>query len=633
MSRYTAKDIAVLEGLEPVRKRPGMYIGGTGVEGLHHLLWELVDNAVDEAINGFASTITVTLHPDSKTVTVKDNGRGIPVDIHPKRKVSALEVIFTTLHSGGKFDNKAYHTSGGLHGVGASVVNALSSHLEVKVKRDGKLWLQEFRRGRPKNAVEAIGPARGTGTSVTFCADPEVFEETTFHAEIISEKLEVKTFLNKGLRIIFRDQVADQAHEFFHEDGLSEYLASILERDGTAPIISTPFLHERDNGFKVEAALTWTAAPREKIFTFVNGIPTRSGGTHEQGMRDALVKALRNFMETHGLTPRGIQLSAEDLREGTVVLLSLFLKEPQFQGQTKDRLNNPEIRAVVDSTIRPVLEQWLHENKSVGETIIVRAIQAAKARVASRQAATVARKRSSVSTRLNLPGKLADCSNTDPTVRELFIVEGDSAGGSAKQGRNRKTQAILPLRGKVLNTEQATLSKVLANEELSNIVTALGCSMGTDFKEERLRYQRIILLMDADYDGHHITTLLLTFFYRYLRPLIERGYVYIAQPPLFRITVGKKTSWALDDVDREQILSQLPPRSKPEITRFKGLGEMPPKTLFETTLNPDSRRLLQVTLSDPIETESTVTELMGRDPAPRFRFIMDRAREVDVLDV
>jgi len=631
--RYTARDIDVLEGLEPVRKRPGMYVGGTGADGLHHLLWEIVDNAVDEAIAGYATRITVTLHPDGNTCTVDDNGRGIPVDIHPTQKRPALEVIFTTLHAGGKFKDGVYVTSGGLHGVGASVVNALSQRLEAHVKRDGREWLQTYRHGRPLTKVKDMGEARGTGTRITFTPDEQIFDDPTFDPERIREHLEVRSFLHRGLRLTFRDEVNHEKHVLQHDGGLVDYLDALLGRVDAPAVIDTPFVLERREDFRLDLALTWSEAPRETIRTYVNGIATSGGGTHEQGFRDGLVKALRSFLDTHNLAPRNLSLTADDLREGLVAVVSLYVEDPQFQGQTKERLNNPWVRSAIDGALRPVLEQWLHDNKSVGEAVVFRAIQAARARIASRQAAASVRRKSASSRRLNLPGKLADCSRSDPAACELFVVEGDSAGGSAKQGRDRTTQAILPLRGKVLNAEQASMKKVLKNEELSNIVTALGCGMGKDFREDRLRYGRLILLMDADSDGHHITTLLLTFLYRFLTPLIRGGYVYLAQPPLFRINAGKETLWALDEAERDRILASLPSRARPEITRFKGLGEMPPKTLFETTLDPKRRRLLRVTIDQPLEAEAAISDLMGKDPAPRFRFITEQADRVRDLDV
>jgi DNA gyrase subunit B/topoisomerase-4 subunit B len=632
--KYSAKDITVLEGLEPVRKRPGMYIGGTGSQGLHHLLWEVVDNAVDEAINGFASVVTVTLHSDCTTCTVQDNGRGIPVDIHPSRKVSALEVILTTLHAGGKFDAKNYRTSGGLHGVGASVVNALSAKLTARVRRDGIEYIQYYKRGVAKGPVEEVGPARGSGTTITFSPDPLIFEEIHLDPQIIFRQLEIKSFLHRGMRVIFRDQVNKKTHDLQHDGGLSDFLSAVLERDKDRPVLDAPFYMEKnEDDFKVEVALTWTESPTAKLQSFVNGIPTADGGTHEQGLRDGLVRALRSFMDAHQLAPKNLTLTADDIREGTSVILSVLLTDPQFQGQTKDKLNNTEAKQLVDSAIRPAFEQWLHDNKSRGEAIVLRATQSARARVASRQAATAVRRKSVTSSRLNLPGKLSDCSSSDPSETEIFIVEGDSAGGSAKQGRDRKRQAILPLRGKVLNAEQANMKKILSNEELKNIITALGTGLGDDMNLSKLRYGRIILLMDADTDGHHITTLLLTFLYRCMRPLIEGGFIYIAQPPLYRINVGKNTWWAQDDASKEKILASLPSRAKPEITRFKGLGEMPPKTLFNTTLNPATRRLIQVTVPDAMLANLTVSQLMGKDPAPRYRILMEQAENVEMLDV
>lgn len=637
MPRYTAKDITVLEGLEPVRKRPGMYIGGTGKDGLHHLVWEIVDNAVDEAINGYASNIGVTLHSDGKTITVSDNGRGIPVGMHPKVKRPALEVILTTLHAGGKFDNGSYITSGGLHGVGSSVVNALSSKLVATIRRDGHEWQQTYRKGKARTDLKQLRPFRGTGTTIEFTPDEEIFGDFNFDGAAIREHLEISAFLNKGLKIIYKnDQAKTGREEIQHTGGVVDYLGTLISQAGSRATTDMVFHIERTSDPRFDLCLTWTDSPRERFRSFVNGIPTRDGGTHEQGLKDAITKALRNYIETHDVSlPRGLKLSADDIREGVVAINSIFLHDPQFQGQTKDKLNNPEVRAQVEGLVRPVLEQWLHANKSQADAILTRVVMAAKARQASREATAKVRRKSAVNRRLNLPGKLADCSATDPSTCELFIVEGDSAGGSAKQGRDRTTQAILPLRGKVLNSEQASLKKVLANNELSDIVKALGCGIGGDFKVERLRYHKIVLLMDADSDGHHIATLLLTFFYRYMRPLIEEGFVFLAQPPLYRIDSGQKTWWAIDERERAKILSKLPPRAKPQISRFKGLGEMMPKTLYNTTLDPKTRRLLKVTIPPgaSMETEQTVSELMGKDPQMRFRQIMEWMNLVEELDV
>ncbi len=636
---YTAKDITVLEGLEPVRRRPGMYIGGVGPPGLHRLVWEILDNAVDEAMNGHASQIGVTLHADGASVTITDDGRGIPVDTHKKSKRSALEVIFTTLHAGGKFEHRTYRTAGGLHGVGASVVNALSKQLVATSKRDGARWEQRFTQGQPVGTLRRVGAARGTGTTVFFRPDATIFPKTTFDANLIAERLNVTSYLHKGLTVVFEDQTAGQTHVFRHEEGLADYLRHILHDRSATPVHDVPFTLTRDHeptSTRLDVVLQWTESTDEHLRSYANGIPTGSGGTHENGLRAGIGKAIRNFIDTHGLTPKGVTLTTDDIREGIVGVLSLFVPDPQFQGQTKDRLNNPELMAVVDGLVRPSLEHWLNHNISVAEAVVARIILAARARVASRAAQQAVSRKSATSNRLNLPGKLSDCTAPGSAGSELFIVEGDSAGGSAKQGRDRVHQAILPLRGKVLNVESAPLAKVLENKELSDLVTALGCGLGKHFELGRLRYDRVIILADADADGNHIATLLLTFFYRYLPKLIANGKVYLAQPPLYRIDAGKQTFWALDDRQRDALLADIERgngRVRTEVTRFKGLGEMMPKVLWETTLDPGTRRLLRVEIADQIRTDRVIAGLMGRDASARFRFIMDRAEEAETLDV
>ena len=634
MANYTAKDITVLEGLEPVRKRPGMYIGGVGSTGLHHLVWELVDNAIDEAMNGFASNIGVTLHADHSSITVSDDGRGIPVDKHPQSKTSALEVVFTKLHAGGKFEPGSYRTAGGLHGVGASVVCALSKELVATVRRDGATWEQVYRQGKPTGPVRKTGPARGSGTTVFFRPDATIFPRVEFEPDTIRERLEVASYLHKGVKVVFEDEAAGSREVFSHDEGLVAYLEKIVTDAGKRAVHEMPFVLAKENGVRLDLAMRWTESTDEQIRSYVNGIPTGSGGTHENGLRAGLGKAVRNFIETHNLSPKGVTLTAEDIREGLVGVLSVFLEDPQFQGQTKDRLNNPEVLSVVDSMVRPALEHWLNHNISVAEAIVARIILAARAREASRAAQAEVSRKSATSNRLNLPGKLSDCTAAGREDSELFIVEGDSAGGSAKQGRDRTRQAILPLRGKVLNAESASLAKVLENKELTDLVTALGCGLGKGFDLARLRYGRVIILADADSDGNHIATLLLTFIYRHMPQLIWSGKVYLAQPPLFRIDIGKDTHWALDEPQRDQILKQhAKGRATPEISRFKGLGEMMPKVLWETTLNPKTRRLLRVEIADHLVTDRVINELMGKDASARFRFIMERAEDARELDV
>ncbi len=641
-SKYTGEDIQVLEGLEPVRMRPGMYIGGTGKDGYHHLLWEVVDNSIDEVINKHASRVEVTLHKDGKTCTVEDNGRGIPIDTVPKLKKSALEVIFTKLHAGAKFDRgNSYSVSGGLHGVGASVVNALSEELVAQVKRDSERWEMRFERGEPKGKLKKLGPARGTGTLVTFHPDDDVFGgKLQFDPALIAERLEAKSYLHGGLEIILHDETQSPAltHRFVHEKGIAEFLPKLVtERGkGQVPPAGGVFYLQKDDKdarLALELALQWTEATDDLIKTYVNSVPTPDGGTHDAGLRSAIVKAIRNYIATHKLDPKGVTLTAEDIREGVVAVLSTYVHDPQFQSQTKNRLNNPEVAAQVEGLVRPALENYLNENPNWAQAVVARTIVAARAREASRAAQQVTRK-TAVSHRLNLPGKLHDCSSTDPQDSELFIVEGDSAGGTAKQGRDRKTQAILPLRGKVLNAEQASGQKLLANKELQDIVSALGCGMGETLDLGKLRYGKIFLLMDADADGHHIATLLLTFFFRHMRALIDQGHVYLAQPPLYRIDIGKQTFWALDDLHKERLLREHGKgNAKPNITRFKGLGEMSSDALKMTTLDPKTRQALRVRVQDALAADSTIADLMGKDVGARFKMITENAAEIGELDV
>ncbi len=636
-SAYTAKSIPDLVGLAAVRRRPGMYIGGVDKTGFHHLLWEIVDNSVDEVMNGHASRIVVTLHADAKTMSVADDGRGIPVDAHPKTGKSALEVIFTTLHAGGKFDNDAYKVAGGLHGVGASVVNALSKSLIAEVRRDGETYIQRYRRGKPLGPVESGDPSRGSGTKVTFTPDPDIFQDLGYDTALIAERLEVKTYLNKGLVIRFDDQKNRTSVEFRHDGGVADFLDAINRQRNDQRVAPLPFVLERedeDEGVRCHLALAWSEATDEDIRSFVNTIPTRDGGTHELGVLAGISAAVMRFMETHDLVKK-VEIKREDIREGLTAVIAVCVREPQFQGQTKGRLNNPEVKAQVESMVRPALENFLLKNQSVGEAIAARVIQAAKAREASRAAASQIRRKTAISGRLNLPGKLADCDTTNPDESELFIVEGDSAGGSAKQGRDRDTQAILPLKGKVLNVEQAGKAKVLDNKELTDIVSALGCGMDDQYDPGRLRYGKVILLTDADSDGHHIATLLLTFFYRHVPGLFADGRIYLACPPLYKIAWGQETHWALDDADRDRILGKLPKNAKPTLTRFKGLGEMPARLLFETTLDPARRRLLRVVVPDDDRpyTERTVSDLMGKEPEARFKFIMAEAYTAKDIDI
>jgi DNA gyrase subunit B len=634
-TNYTANEaIQVLEGLEPVRKRPAMYIGGVDAKGLHHLLWEIVDNSVDEYLNGYADAITVTLHKGGSSVSVADNGRGIPVDVHRKYKKPGVELILTTLHSGAKFgDGDSYIHSGGLHGVGSSVVNALSRKLTATIRRDGFEWQQSFARGKPTGPLEKLGPFRGHGTAIRFEPDPDIFPKTQFDAETIRNRLEDMSYIHSGLKIVFKDENTGETHDLTHTGGIPEFLERLVKEGEKAAVTEAPFLLARNNGERMEVALRWSESTDEAIRSYVNGIRTASGGTHENGLKAGVNRAVRNYMATHDIKTKGLDISAEDIREGLVAVLSVFVREPMFQGQTKERLNNPELAAAVDNFVRPALESWLNANKTAADQIVGRIVLAARARLASREAVTEVKRKSATMRRLNLPGKLADCKSTAIEETELFIVEGDSAGGSAKQGRNNKTQAVLPLRGKILNAEGAALNKVLANQELKDLVSAIGTGAGDKFNIAGLRYGRIILLMDADADGHHITTLMLAFLFRHMPELIRKGHVFLAQPPLYRIDVGRETFWARDDAHKEEILAGLRANAKAEVSRFKGLGEMDPKVLAETTLDPRRRTLLRVDVESQLDADRTFVELLGKDPSQRTRIILESAELAAVEDL
>ncbi|MGL6072771.1 MAG: DNA gyrase/topoisomerase IV subunit B [Fimbriiglobus sp.] len=636
--KYGTDSIQVLEGLEPVRKRPSMYIGGVDTKGLHHLAWEIIDNAVDEHLNGHGDTIQVTLHKNGDALTVSDNGRGIPTDIHPKHKKSGVELVLTVLHAGGKFggDESGYVHSGGLHGVGASVVNALSKKLVATIRRDGSEFEQQYSKGIPQTKLEKKGAARGHGTTIYFEPDPTIFKVTHFDATTLKTRLEDMSFVHSGLKVIFKNEVTGETTEYSHPGGIPEFLAKLVVNTEKKAVTEASFSTKRDTGEKIECALQWTESTEESIRSYVNGIRTAGGGTHENGLKSAIRKAIQNYCEIQPEAKKavkGLKISAEDIREGVVAVLSVFVREPMFQGQTKEKLNNPEFEAVVDNFVRPGLEAWLNNNKSAADLIVGRIVLAAQAREASRAAAVEVKRKSPSSRRLSLPGKLADCKSTDRDDTELFIVEGDSAGGSAKQGRNNTYQAVLPLRGKILNGEELPTAKVLQNNELSDLVNAIGTGAGDKFHYDGLRYGKIILLMDADADGYHITTLMLDFFFRHMPELIKRGHVFIGQPPLYKIEVGKETMWAKDDDDKEKILSGLKANAKPEITRFKGLGEMDFKVLASTTMDPRSRVVLQVHIEELLEANNTFRDLLGKDAEPRYQFIMEKADQAASEDL
>jgi len=629
---YSAEQIQVLKDLEAVRKRPGMYIGGTGVDGLMHLIWEVLDNSIDEALAGYCTEIEVIVHPDHR-VTVIDNGRGIPVEVHPEEGMSALELVMTKLHAGGKFDHKSYKVSGGLHGVGVSVVNALSEELIVEVRRDGKRYRQIFRRGVRASDLEVVGPAEGSGTTVTFLPDREIFGEIKYDLARLSRRLRELAYLNPGLRIKLDNRLTGIKRDYKFDGGILEFVKALNE--GKEVLHDEPIYFRGEEGangdVQIEVAMQFTSEYDENIFAFANNINTKEGGTHLTGFKSALTRALNEYgREKKIITKDEENLDGKDVREGLTAIISVKLTEPQFEGQTKTKLGNPEIQEKMFNFVREQLLLYLGKNPSVARLILEKALQAARARLAAKKARQLVRRKGLLAS-TSLPGKLADCSERDPKKCELFIVEGDSAGGSAKQGRDRTFQAILPLRGKVLNVEKAPLNKLLDNKELNSIITALGTGIREEFDIEKLRYHRIILLADADIDGAHIRTLLLTFFFRNFRPLIEGGHIYIAQPPLYQVKRGREVLYLYDDKELAEFRAQHD--GKFELKRYKGLGEMNPRELWETTLNPENRLLKQVTIEDALEAEELFTILMGSEVAPRRDFIMENAELITNLDI
>ncbi|OGS45071.1 MAG: DNA gyrase subunit B [Euryarchaeota archaeon RBG_13_57_23] len=628
-SAYDAEKIQVLEGLEAVRKRPSMYIGSTDFHGLHHLVYEVVDNSIDEAMAGFCTTITIAVNQDG-SVTVEDDGRGIPIGMHKKYKQDALELVLTKLHSGGKFDRKTYKVSGGLHGVGLSVVNALSEWLEVRIKRQGKMHFQRYERGIPKTPVKIEGEAQGSGTIVRFKPDAQIFESVEFNYEILTGRLREVAFLNRGLKVIVSDQQTNQSNTYKFDGGIAEFV-QFINRSKTCLHERPIYINVEKDGLTVEIAMQYTDSYAENIHTFANNINTTEGGTHLIGFRAALTRTINDYAKKYNfMKGNGEALSGEDVREGLTAVLSVKLPEPQFEGQTKTKLGNSDVRGIVESAVGEKLFEYLEENPKIAQACIGKAILAAQAREAARKARELTRRKGLLDIG-NLPGKLADCTEKDPTRCELFLVEGDSAGGSAKQARDRTFQAVLPLRGKILNVERARLDKMLKNMEIRTMITALGTGIESELDVDKARYHRVCIMTDADVDGAHIRTLLLTFFFRYMKPMIDRGYIYIAQPPLYKIKKGKSEKYVFSDKELTELVRDLGEGC--DIQRYKGLGEMNPDQLRTTTMDIHTRILKRVTIEDAVEADQLFSILMGDAVEPRRNFIQDHAKEVEFLDV
>ncbi len=632
---YGADSIKVLKGLEGVRKRPGMYIGSTGLAGLHHMVYEVVDNAIDETLAGECDYITVTLHTDRR-VTVTDNGRGIPVDMHPKENKPAVEVVMTTLHAGGKFDKDSYTVSGGLHGVGVSVVNALSEELVVQIERGGKRYRQTYSRGPAISELQELGATEGRGTTVTFLADDQIFETLDYSFDTLSQRLRELAFLNAGVTILIRDERNDKEHKFHFEGGIVQFVETLNR--GHATLHTPPIAIRNDkDGVDVEVALQYNDTYNENIFSYVNTIRTVEGGTHLVGFRSALTRVINSYGQRENLFKNlkgaKVNLGGEDVREGLSAVISVKIPEPQFEGQTKAKLGNSEVKGIVESLVADGLNNFFDTNPAVAKAVIEKSMAAMRARDAARKARELARRKTALDSG-SLPGKLSDCSSRDPEVSELFLVEGDSAGGTAKQARNREFQAILPLKGKILNVEKARADKMLSNEEIRTLITAIGSGIGSDFDIGRARYHKIIIMTDADVDGAHIRTLLLTFLFRQMRPLLDNGYIYIAQPPQFRLTKGKKTQYSWSEKERDKLMNEDFGGAKGvHIQRYKGLGEMNADQLWETTMDPDQRILLRVALEDEVEVNEVFSTLMGEEVERRRRFIEENALQVQNLDI